>query len=100
MSQVPQSDSDIVRAHIRVRGRVQGVGYRAFVRRAALRLALDGIARNLPDGRVEVIARGTLEALTELDRVLRRGPPFAQVTRVDATEWSGQAEGLSGFETG
>jgi acylphosphatase len=67
---------------LRVSGCVQGVGYRFAARHEARRLALSGIARNLLDGTVEVIAEGTPAALAELERWCRRGPPLADVTEV------------------
>jgi acylphosphatase len=67
-----------------VTGRVQGVGYRAFVRREALRLGLAGSARNLADGTVEVVAAGNSEKLVELERALRRGPRLSQVVAVES----------------
>jgi acylphosphatase len=66
-----------------VTGRVQGVGYRYFVLREAERLGLAGFARNLPDGRVEVVAEGAEEVLGELEARLRDGPSFASVAAVD-----------------
>jgi len=63
-----------------VSGRVQGVGFRWFVMRAGRDLALAGTVRNLPDGRVEVTARGEAAALDELAGRLRRGPRGARVT--------------------
>ena len=66
-----------------VTGRVQGVGYRYFVLREAERLGLAGFARNLPDGRVEVVAEGTEEVLGHLEARLRAGPSFASVAAVD-----------------
>jgi acylphosphatase len=66
-----------------VSGRVQGVGYRAATASKGRALGLQGIARNLPDGRVEVIACGTGEALAELVRWLWEGPPLAGVSGVD-----------------
>jgi acylphosphatase len=66
-----------------IRGRVQGVGFRWFVMSEAERLALGGYVRNLPDGSVEVVSRGSDDALETLERRLRRGPPAA---RVDAVE--------------
>ena len=66
-----------------VTGRVQGVGYRYFVLREAERLGLAGFARNLPDGRVEVVAEGTDEVLGQFEGRLRDGPSFASVTAVD-----------------
>jgi acylphosphatase len=65
-----------------VSGKVQGVFYRASTRNEALRLGLDGYARNLPDGRVEVVAGGRPEALRELEQWLRQGPPAAKVDDV------------------
>ena len=66
-----------------VSGRVQGVGYRYFVMRAAEALAITGFVRNLVDGRVEVIAEGPEEILAELEQQLRQGPAFAAVSSVD-----------------
>ena len=65
-----------------VSGKVQGVFYRAGTRERALALGLRGQARNLPDGRVEVIAAGDADALTELEAWLRQGPPRARVEQV------------------
>ena len=65
-----------------VSGRVQGVFFRASTRAEALRLGLGGSARNLPDGRVEVIAIGPEESLSALERWLWQGPPAARVEDV------------------
>lgn len=66
-------------------GRVQGVGFRWWVRSAADRLGLSGWVMNQPDERtVEVLAEGPVAALDELERLLREGPPGAVVDRVDA----------------
>ena len=65
-------------------GQVQGVGYRWFVARQARALGLTGYARNLADGRVEVVTRGEDDgAFTKLEAVLRRGPANAHVTGVE-----------------
>lgn len=66
-----------------VSGRVQGVWFRASTRDEALRLGLTGYAKNLPDGRVEVLACGPAEALDALGRWLHQGPPLAEVTAVE-----------------
>lgn len=66
-----------------VQGRVQGVGYRYFVHREAERLGVAGFARNLPDGRVEVVAEGTDDALAELEAKLKDGPAFSSVSGVE-----------------
>lgn len=65
-----------------VRGRVQGVFYRASTRDHAIALGLVGQARNLEDGSVEVMAVGNGGALNELERWLWQGPPAAQVADV------------------
>jgi acylphosphatase len=65
-----------------VSGTVQGVGYRAFARRAALALDVRGYARNLPDGRVEVLACGEAAALDAFITQLRAGPKWSRVTEV------------------
>jgi acylphosphatase len=69
-----------------VRGRVQGVGFRYFVQRQAVRLGLAGYTRNLDDGRVEVYAIGTPAHLAELEGLLRQGPRWADVRGVEETE--------------
>ena len=66
-----------------VSGRVQGVGFRWFVARHARSLGLAGFARNLPDGRVEVVVSGPDDALPALEQLLRSGPANAQVERVE-----------------
>jgi acylphosphatase len=66
-----------------VSGLVQGVGFRWFVARHARSLGLAGFARNLPDGRVEVVVSGPDEALPTLEQLLRSGPANAQVERVE-----------------
>ncbi len=63
-----------------VAGRVQGVFFRASIRNLAERLGISGSARNLPDGRVEVVACGRPEAVVQLREWLRKGPPGARVT--------------------
>jgi len=64
-----------------IRGRVQGVGFRYFARDAALREGVTGWVRNLPDGRVEALVEGEVEAVTRVERALRTGPGG---TRIDS----------------
>ncbi|MGA7801181.1 MAG: acylphosphatase [Gammaproteobacteria bacterium] len=66
-----------------VSGRVQGVFFRASTREQALHLGITGYARNLGDGRVEVMACGSRDALEALQEWLWQGPPAAQVQQVD-----------------
>jgi acylphosphatase len=65
-----------------VRGRVQGVFYRASTREQAMALGLSGYARNLEDGRVEVVAIGAPTCIEKLERWLWQGPSSAQVDEV------------------
>ena len=69
-----------------VSGRVQGVGFRYFTQDIARREGLTGLVRNLPDGRVEVIAEGDDTAVDRLETALRQGPPGARVEEVDVEE--------------
>lgn len=67
-----------------VAGLVQGVGFRWFVARHARGLGLAGYARNLPDGRVEVVATGhDHAAMARLEELLRAGPAHARVASVE-----------------
>jgi len=79
-----------------VRGRVQGVGFRYFVERAAAQLGLKGYARNLDDGGVEVYATGSPESVAELAGRLRTGPRWADVRGVEEQEAAVQK--LDGFQ--
>jgi acylphosphatase len=81
-----------------VSGRVQGVFYRASAAAEARRLGVDGWARNLSDGRVEVVASGDDAALSDLADWLWRGSPAASVDGVDVALWTGEAV-PAGFET-
>jgi acylphosphatase len=66
-----------------VRGRVQGVGFRWFVRESARAAGLAGWVRNNPDGSVELAASGPASALEALRAAVREGPAGARVTEVD-----------------
>jgi len=65
-----------------VSGKVQGVFFRASAREQALALGLDGHARNLRDGSVEVLASGDAASLEKLERWLHTGPTNARVAKV------------------
>ncbi|AKH22133.1 acylphosphatase [Sedimenticola thiotaurini] len=68
----------------RVSGKVQGVFFRASTRFEAERLKLTGYAKNLPDGRVEVLACGEADAVEQLRIWLTRGPAQARVEGVSS----------------
>ncbi|HVU90653.1 MAG TPA: acylphosphatase [Jatrophihabitans sp.] len=79
-----------------VAGRVQGVGFRYFVRRRAEPLGLAGTATNLPNGRVEVVAEGPRAACEQLLAALRSEDAPGFVGSVDVT-WSAAKGSLRGF---
>jgi acylphosphatase len=68
---------------LRLRGRVQGIGFRWFVKGHGRRLRLSGWVANRPDGSVEVAASGDQEQLDELKRIITQGPDGADVTSFD-----------------
>jgi acylphosphatase len=70
-----------------IAGRVQGVFYRAATVEQAHKLELDGWVKNLPDGRVEVVAAGAPAAVAALASWLWEGPPAARVDAVHLEEW-------------
>jgi acylphosphatase len=80
-----------------VSGLVQGVGFRFFTVRAARQRGLLGWVRNLPDGRVEVLAAGEEENLSAFREDLRRGPGGASVSEVDETAAEAAAGRLEEF---
>jgi len=81
-----------------VSGRVQGVWFRASTQVQAQRLGIRGYARNLRDGRVEVLACGEEQALAKLKAWLWQGPSGAQVDKVECTVIDGLSP--AGFTTG
>lgn len=87
---------DVVTLRARVRGRVQGVGFRYFVRDAARRLGLCGYVRNEYDGSVYTVASGPRGTLERLLADLKRGPSMAWVEGVDVEWLPGNREELSG----
>ncbi len=84
--------SDVIR-HLSIRGRVQGVGYRAFVTREALRHGVEGWVRNRRDGSVEAVLAGAPENVAAVIEACRRGPYGARVDAID--ERQGGADELS-----
>ena len=79
-----------------VRGKVQGVFFRASTREQALKLGLRGHAKNLADGSVEVLAVGEAESIDGLEAWLRIGPPMARVDSVSRAAVDDEAgEGFS-----
>jgi acylphosphatase len=76
----------ISRLHIRVHGRVQGVGFRAHVEHAARELELTGWVRNVGYDRVEAVVEGPKDKLEQLEQAIRTGPGGSHVDEA-TTEW-------------
>jgi acylphosphatase len=78
-----------------VSGRVQGVGFRAFVAEEARRQGVSGWARNLADGRVEVLAHGAAPAVEAIIAACRTGPASAEVSGIETSE--AEKPAMAGF---
>ena len=89
--------ADVVRRCI-VQGKVQGVFFRASTRKVALELGLLGWAKNCPDGSVEVLARGSENAVSQLSAWLWQGPEHARVDEVRCEELASFVESIDGFQ--
>jgi acylphosphatase len=68
---------------VTIRGRVQGVGFRAWTEHEAMRRALEGWARNRRDGSVEAVFAGAPETVADMIQACRRGPPLSRVDALD-----------------
>ena len=76
------------RIHLLIRGRVQGVYFRASAQREARRLGITGWVKNRPDGAIELVAEGDEDAIKELSSWANHGPSAARVDQVDI-RWRG-----------
>ncbi len=85
-----------VRVHIWVKGRVQGVGFRAHVEYYALQLGVSGWVRNVGWDTVEAVAQGTREQIAQFIEMVKEGPRASRVdeARVEYEEPIGEAEGF------
>jgi len=72
--------------HVRIRGRVQGVGFRAWTQHQAELHGLEGWARNRRDGSVEAVFAGPPEAVEAMLKICRQGPRGSRVEDVDARD--------------
>lgn len=82
--------------HLRIEGRVQGVGYRLWTERMAQELGLDGWVRNRRDGSVEAMFQGSPGAVAQMVELCREGPAEARVTEVEVLGET--ADAFTGFE--
>ena len=88
---------DSYTVHIIVKGLVQGVSFRAYTKRKAISLGLTGFVKNLPNGKVEVVAKGRKDKIYELIKWLRKeGSPGSNVTDVQIN-WLNEKENFSNF---
>ena len=90
-------DEVLVRLHVLIDGRVQGVGFRYFVLEKANLLRVEGWVRNTLSGQVEVTAEGNQDSLSNFLDYLKRGPNMAYVTDIQLT-WLPATGEFAGFE--
>lgn len=83
--------------HLLISGFVQGVGFREHVRRDARKFGVMGWAKNLPDGRVEIVAQGDTETLEKFIKICKRGPFLSEVKDL-SIEWQEPQEKFESFE--
>jgi len=83
--------------HIIVKGRVQGVYFRAYTQKQAVKLNISGFVRNLANGDVEIVASGEADALRQLVSWCHKGPVLAKVSQVIANSHD-SGEMFDGFE--
>lgn len=84
-------------AVIYISGFVQNVGFRQFVKKEAVKLVLTGYVKNLPEGKVEVLAQGLKEQIEKLIKHSEKGPFLSEVKNV-AVEWVNSNEVYKDFE--
>lgn len=82
--------------HAIVKGKVQGVWFRAWTQDMARDMGLKGWVRNLPEGHVETVAQGDQETLERFLESLHDGPPLARVAEID-TNWTAADEKFTNF---
>lgn len=90
--------AETTRIRMLISGRVQGVFYRLHTREQSQRIGVRGWVRNLPDGRVEVLAEGTSEQIRLLEACCWEGPPYARVHDIQVKEELVREGEFSSFE--
>ena len=92
-----EPEQPMVRAHVRISGKVQGVYFRASTQASAQRLGVTGWVRNLRDGDVEAVFEGPKDAVEKLIAWCHRGPDKARVRQV-IVEWEEPSGEFTSFE--
>ncbi len=87
---------DKVQKHVFLSGRVQGVGFRAFTRKQASSLGINGWVKNLADGRVEIKIEGAPSSVKQMIKRVKEGPSFARVEDIEINDE--EVEGFNNFE--
>ena len=91
------SEKENVHKHLKIKGRVQGVGFRHFTKQNAQSLDIIGWVKNLPDGSVETVISGNAKNVNEMIGRLKKGPITAQVSSVDELEDTDTADNFENF---
>lgn len=91
------SESESVQKHLKIHGRVQGVGFRYYTTRKAEDNGVKGWVKNMPDGTVEVFISGERQAVERMKKLLYSGPVSAHVTSVEELPIEGQSEAFYDF---
>ncbi len=86
----------MARAHLIIKGRVQGVCYRLFTQDVAVKLGITGWVRNLRDGNVEAVFEGAREQIDKALEHCNQGPPMSRVTEIEL-QWEEKEEGFKDF---
>jgi len=94
---MPAANADTARVHIWVKGRVQGVGFRAFVQQAGAMFGLTGWVRNVGYDQVEAVAEGRREVVERFAEVVRNGPRASHVDEA-RLEWETPSREFNRFE--
>lgn len=86
-----------IQKHLKIKGRVQGVGFRYFARQNASDLNIKGWVKNMPDGSVETVISGKPANVEEMKKRLREGPYSARVDHLDELPIDGETETYHDF---
>lgn len=87
----------MVQVHVVISGYVQGIGFRHFVKREAVKLGLKGWVKNISNGKVEAFFQGPREKIEEMAVLCEKGPFLAEVKNVEV-KWEEMNEELQSFE--